>query len=225
MKKELPDDILERFALIKKDPWIFIKYCVFTLDQADPKKSIKPFPSDKKYIEFYCRIWQKYPLIAVPKTRRMVMSWTNIALYTWATMFHIGKHYAYVSKKEDDADELVRRSKFIVENIPQDILPKNLIPEWTYKFNVLEFPQLNSKLQGFPQGADQLRQFTFSGIFGDECAFWEKAEDFYSASFPTLEGGGRMTLVSSPGPGFFKRLVFDQMDRGLSPGEHSRGGA
>jgi hypothetical protein len=58
-------------------------------------------------------------------------------------------------------------------------------------------------------GADQLRQFTFSGILGDECAFWEEARKFYSASAPTIEGGGRMTLISSRSPGFFQRLCYD----------------
>jgi hypothetical protein len=68
-------------------------------------------------------------------------------------------------------------------------------------------------IQGFPQGADQLRQFTFSGILADEMAFWNDAQEMYSASFPTLEGGGRFTAISSPGAGFFKALVFDQLDR------------
>jgi len=43
-------------------------------------------------------------------------------------------------------------------------------------------------------------------------AFWSDAEKMYSASIPTLEGGGKLTGVSSPAPGFFKRLVFDTLD-------------
>jgi hypothetical protein len=61
-------------------------------------------------------------------------------------------------------------------------------------------------------GANQLRQFTLSGLLGDECAFWEDAHKFYASSKPTIDGGGRMTLISSRNPGFFKKIVFDQLD-------------
>jgi hypothetical protein len=50
-----------------------------------------------------------------------------------------------------------------------------------------------------------------TAIFGDECAFWEHARAFYAASKPTIDGGGRITLVSSASPGFFQQLVFDQL--------------
>lgn len=146
------------------------------------------------------------------------MSWTCIPLYLWDTIFHAGRFNGFVSKKEDDAGELISRAEFIYRHIPEWRIPKELLPKiggkgtMTKSPPVLEFPELNSKLQGFPMGADQLRQFTLSGIFGDECAFWEDAEEFYAATKPTLDGGGRMTLVSSRAPGFFKKIVFDRID-------------
>lgn len=185
--------------------------CVYTLDQVDQGDPVKTLP-DRAYAKMYCEAWCKYPLMAVPKSRRMTMSWFTIALYLWDTLFHDGRFNAFVSKKEDDANELVERAKFIYDNIPQDKLPREMLPQAHMKFCELEFPEIRSKIQGFPQGADQLRQFTFSGIFGDECAFWEQARAFYSASFPTIEGGGKMTLVSSPAPGFFKQLCFDTLN-------------
>lgn len=203
---------LTNYIRYRSDPWAFITECVFTLDQVDKDEPIKLMP-DKEYLKLYCKLWQRYPLLAVPKTRRMTMSWMTIGLYVWDTIFHKGRFNAFVSKKEDDANELVNRAKFILDNINSEKLPRELIPKYEHKFNVLNFPELMSKIQGFPQGADQLRQFTFSGIFGDESAFWEYAEKFYAASFPTIDGGGRMTLVSSPAPGFFKKLCFDAMDQ------------
>lgn len=205
-------DILERYKSYRNDPWLFIKECVFTLDEVNKDEPIHRFP-DKAYLELYARLWHKYPLLAVPKTRRMTMSWMTISLYVWDTIFHKGRFTAFVSKKEDDANFLVERAKFIVDNLDREKIPEELIPKYEDKFCVLNFPSIKSKIQGFPQGADQLRQFTFSGIFGDESAFWDQAEKFYSASFPTIDGGGRMTLVSSPAPGFFKKLCFDAMDK------------
>ncbi len=209
------DVLLENYRRYRSNPWAFLTECVFTLDQVKANDPIRRFP-DKEYLELYCKFWEKYPLLAIPKSRRMTMSWITISLYVWDAIFHKGRFFAFVSKKEDDANELITRAKFIVDNLDKDKIHPDLIPKYNHKFNVLEFPELNSKIQGFPQGADQLRQYTFSGIFGDESAFWEYAEKFYAASFPTLDGGGRMTLVSSPAPGFFKKLCFDAMD---VPGE------
>lgn len=202
---------LQRYAYYKDNAWAFLTECCYTLDQVNKAQPIKLMPN-RDYGKLYANVWQKYPLLGVPKTRRMTMSWYTIALYVWDTIFNEGRFNAFVSKKEDDAHELVMRAKFIIDHIPEDKIPRGYLPRYEHKFCVLEFPEIQSKIEGFPQGADQLRQFTFSGIFGDESAFWENAQKFYSASYPTIDGGGRMTLVSSPAPGFFKKLCFDAMD-------------
>jgi hypothetical protein len=201
----------ERYVYYKNNPWAFLTECCFTKDQVDSKDPIKLIPN-RDYGRFYANLFNRYPLLLVPKTRRMTMSWYTIALFVHDTIFNQARFNAFVSKKEDDSHDLIMRAKFIFDHIPADKIPRELLPKCEFKFNVLSFPDIDSKIQGFPQGADQLRQFTFSGIFGDESAFWDQAKDFYSATFPTIEGGGRMVLVSSPAPGFFKKLVFDALD-------------
>ena len=202
---------LEKYLHYKENKWDFVINLCFTRDEVDVKSPVKTLPN-KEYLRLYAKIWELYPLLAIPKTRRMTFSWTTIALYTHEFIFNRVRSFAFVSKKEDDANELVLRAKFFLDHIPNDLFPRELIPEYEYKFNYLYSKSMDSKIQGFPQGADQLRQFTFSGVFGDESAFWDKAEEFYSATFPTIDGGGRMTLVSSVAPGFFKRLCYDAMD-------------
>jgi hypothetical protein len=145
------------------------------------------------------------------------MSWCCIALFLWDTLFHRGRFNGLVSKKEDDAADLIARAEFIYQHIPTEKIPRALLPKikngrMSKQPPLLEFEETGSKLQGFPMGSDQLRQFTLSGILGDEAAFWDNAEKFYSASKPTLDGGGRMTLISSRSPGFFKKIVFDRID-------------
>jgi hypothetical protein len=213
-RTDVPIQMLQNFMRYKEDPWAFLCECVFTKDQVDKLMPIKPFPSEWEYLRLYVMIWHKYRLTAVPKSRRMTMSWTHIALYVWDTIFNSVRDQAFVSKKEDDAGELVKRAEFIFDHIPESKIPRRLLPrkETRAKPAALSFPELESKIQGFPMGADQLRQFTFSGILGDECAFWEEAQKFYAASYPTIEGGGRMNLISSRSPGFFQRLVFDALD-------------
>lgn len=213
MISQLDDsDVLERYRVLRNDPWEFLK-CVRTLDQVDRSTPIKAFPVDLEYLHLFSRIWLKERLVLVPKSRRMKFSWTCIALYTWDTMFHIGRHQAFVSKKEEDSDELVKRAHFIMENLDTEKFPKELIPKYEYVQNKLRFPELNSIIQGFPSGANQLRQYTFSGILADEMAFWEDAALMYANSYPTIEGGGRFTGISSVAPGFFQKLVFDRLEQ------------
>lgn len=199
---------------VVKDPWFFASQCVFTKDEVDERAPVKPFPAHFRYLEYFFKVWAKERMIAVPKSRRMFMSWACLTLHVWDAMWHPGRNIAFVSKKEEDADELIKKALFIIENIPESILPKELRPKHSYKYCTLEFKETGSIIRGFPQGADQLRMFTFSRIMADEAGFWDHAEAMYSASMPTLEGGGCMTMISSPAPGFFKKLVFDSLDGG-----------
>lgn len=209
------EELLARFARIRKDPIAFLR-CVRTQDQVDRLRPIKPFPVDLEYVRLYANVWTRERLLAVPKSRRMIMSWTNVALYLWDTMFNTGISNAFVSKKEDDANELIDRAEFIYDNLDPTQLPRELLPKKERKFGQLSFPEISSKIMGFPQGADQLRQFTFSGILADEMAFWEDAQKMFAASFPTLEGGGRFTAISTRAPSFFKRIVYDTIDAEIS---------
>lgn len=196
---------------IRHDPWEFSKY-VFTKDESDKNSPKKRFPYNKAYVKLYFRILQKETRVAVPKSRRMMMTWINVIFHLWDAMFHEGRHIAIVSKKEDDADWLLqKRFKYIYENL-DPIIDRSLIPKMEDKYCLLEFPEIGSVLQGFPQGADQLRMYTLSRIFADELAFWAKAEETYSASLPTLQGGGSFVGISSPAPGFFKKLCLDQLE-------------
>lgn len=219
-KKTEPErahSLLTNYLKCKADPWYFLTTCVFTQDQVDRENPIKPYPADLEYLHLFVMYWQRYNQIAVSKSRRMIMSWTCIPLYLWDTIFHPGRFNAFVSKKEDDAADLIGRAEFIYHHIPETSIPHALLPKinnskMSKQPPLLGFDSIHSKIQGFPMGAHQMRQYTLSGILGDECAFWEDAQKFYANSKPTTDGGGRMTLISSRSPGFFKKLIFDQID-------------
>lgn len=204
-------------AQYARDPWPFLRDCVFTLDPVSQDLPIKPFPSYLEYVEFLVRLWQREPMLGIPKSRRMFCSWCFISCYTHDTIFNSGRHNGFVSKKEDDSGDLVSRAEFIFRNIPEWRIPRALLPalkngKMSKQPPLMEFEDIHSKIQGFPQGSDQMRQFTLSGALLDEWAFWEQAQASYSALKPTLDGGGRLTGISSRSPGFFKKIVFDQLD-------------
>jgi len=210
----LPDNLPEELGLISKlrtDPWEFLKI-VHTKDEVDPKAPIKKFPVHLEYLQLYAKIWKGERALIVPKSRRMKMSWINISLFTWDAMFHIGRRIAFVSKKEEGSIDMVKRAAFIAANLDKKVLPKELTPKFIHSKTKLEFPEMESSIEGYPSGADQLRQYTFSGILVDEHAFLPNAEEMYGASMPTTEGGGRFVSISSPAPGFMRKIVFDKID-------------
>lgn len=206
----------QKLQVWSNDPYQWCVDCVWTKDPADEKEPVKRFPGFA-YFKVYARVWLSEPKVAVPKSRRMFMSWGNLALHLWWLIFRPGAQIGVVSKKEDDSDELIKRMVFMFGNIKEEDWPSDLRPKMTDKYNTIEFPQLGSKAMGFAQGGDQLRQFGFSRLLFDEMAFWERAKEMYSGAIPTLEGGGRITCISSAAPGFFKDLVHDQINQGEAP--------
>lgn len=207
------DPIMQKLEREKcrRDPWHWLTTWALTLDPHDKETPIKPFPI-KEYLKNYIDIWISNNLIAVPKSRQMMISWINVALFLWDTQFGIGRFTFFQSKKEDDANKLVKRAKFINENQPEWLAPRG-----QNSYCSLSFPTLNSIILGIPQGGDQIRMNTASGIFMDEAAFMPEAYDALVAAKPTIVGGGKLVMVSSANPGFFARVVADEdLGGGLS---------
>jgi len=189
----------------RRDPWYWLTTWVWTLDSHDPITPVKRFPK-KDYILELIRIWQKEKLLLIPKSRQMMITWLIVALYLHDAQFNPGRYIYFQSKKEKDADDLVTRAKFIFYNQPFFLRqPSN--PSYCE----LLFPKSNSIIRGIPQGAHQIRMHTSSGIFMDEAAFMYMAEEAYTAAKPSIDGGGRITMVSSANPGFFESLVNDRI--------------
>jgi hypothetical protein len=209
----------------REDPYAFLVDCVKTLDQATqrvrrfphtddptPTCACRPNRGCRNYLDHLVQRWLGEKRFIMPKSRRVLASWTMVGLHCWLARFFPGTSIAFVSRKQglndsEGAAELVRRVKFIEEHLPVELPPL----KFEYNFARLKYPEIGSEIIGVAQGADQLRQYTLSAIFADEMAFWEEAHDTYSASLPTLEGGGRFTGVSSAHPGFFKQAVFDAL--------------
>lgn len=208
-----PAEAYQRLEIARNDLWQFCSRAVYTLDQADAEEPVKQFPFHLDYLRQMAFHWEHEPLFAVKKSRRMVVTWSMITFILWDAMFHIGRANFIISKKEKDADDLVRKCFFIYNHIPEEVLPKEVLPKANYKFCKLEFPELDSYIMGLPQGEDQIRQYTASRVFLDEFAFMEKARSTWAGLKPTITGGGKISIVSTPEMSFFKAIVDDEIDK------------
>src|SRR5690606_27998644 len=128
----------------------------------------------------------------------------------WLARYRPGSLIAIVSRKEGQTDsegskELVRRIKFMHEHLPPEVATVPM----EYQSGRIRSASLHSEIAAIGQGHDQLQAYAVTAILCDEFAFWEKAQETYAASLPTLEGGGRLTIISSANPGYFKLLCHD----------------
>jgi hypothetical protein len=190
------------------DPWAFIRDCVWTRDEASGM--VRRYP-DQAYAELLVRRWQAEPLLVVAKSRRMVVTWLFVACYYWLARFHPLAKVAFMARKlgkteAEGSAELVRRAKFIHEHVPET-LPACAVD---YSIGLLRFPN-GSEIVALGEGEEQARQHTLTGVLADELAFWDHPLETWVALRPTIEGGGRITGVTSAGPGFARDLVHDQL--------------
>ncbi len=201
-----------------RDPMNFLRFCVKTFDNADQLEPVKDFPWDKPYIEPMVRMWQLRRFFCADKSRRMTISWLMVALHVHYCFQNLHRRIGFFSKKQEDADELIERAKFIFDHIPEDIYPSLWRPKYRRVANLMEFEEVESRILAFPQGVDQARQHGFSKLLFDEFGFWEEAEETYGATRPTLQGGGGWSIVSSHpklfagAEPFYKKLVQDRLD-------------
>lgn len=194
---------------IQGDPWAFVRDCVFTRDEATGM--VRRYPQHE-YAEILARRWQELPILVVAKSRRMVITWLFVALNYWLARFSPLTKVAFMARKlgrteTEGSCELVRRAYFIHKHLPAALPP---IDEPDYSVGLLRFPN-GSEIVALGEGEEQARQHTFTSVLADEMSFWEHAMETWIALRPTIEGGGRITAVSSAGPGFFRDLCHDQL--------------
>jgi hypothetical protein len=223
---------LECEARYRRDAWAFIRECVVTVDELDAEQPLKPFPvaacvpcgryltaaMDRcagcqgagvplGYLEVLARQWQlaEPALLLVPKARRMRLTWLFVALHVWLAWSRPKANIFFVSSKEEKSAELVERARGILQRVPRDKVGRIEVKQRAAPPQV-QLVRNGSKIIGVPEGASQLRQFTATAIMADEFATWEWPREAFSAMRPTIDGGGRLTLLSSAYPGFFAEL-------------------
>ena len=181
----------------KTDLMYFLTEYVYTLDEHEKVNPVKKLPMEKQYMRDMVTLFLNERLLLIEKSRQMMVTWFMCAAHLWDAMFHEGRRIAFQSKKEADANNLLDRAKFIYDHLP-DFMKQLEHRADPFAYCKLQFGKLNSIIQGIPQGAAQLRQYTFSRVFVDEAAFQEEQEESFIAMKPTISGGGSAVIVSSP---------------------------
>jgi hypothetical protein len=196
--------------IAQQDLYYFLTQLCYTMDEHDNTGNPFHLIPEKEYIRDLCDLFMTENLLAIEKSRQMMVSWWAMGVALWYTMFYPGRRTFIMSKKEKDANAMIERIKIMYERLPEAIR-KQYPADKPFTYNQIRFGKTNSVIQGVPQGPDQVRQYTASLIIMDEAAFQEQAERTYSALRPALVGGGKLIVISTPdGQNWFYRLVRDE---------------
>jgi hypothetical protein len=211
-----PKEEQELALLLEWDVWSanpsqFIADCCLTRDEADGGKT-KPFP-DKDYLRLIDERFATEPILAIPKSRRMIVTWRMLALHLHHGLFIPNQAIFIQSKTLGDSAYLLGEERImfmygkILERFPYHPWPRlTRKASFDRGYEMLQFSN-GTSIYAVAQGPDKLRQYTASRVYCTEMAFWESAEDTWTALLPTIQGGGKIVIESSAEPGFFAELI------------------
>ncbi len=182
-------------------------------DAPDPMVLFRLWPKQKEALEAF----EKHKLTIVLKARQLGLSWLALAFAVHGLVFQPGYSVVALSKREDEAKELVRRVKLILEYLPPFIirkkdknLPENYRgPTWDATTTYVSVYHPESKVPAmftsFTSSPDSARSFTASLVILDEWAFQMYAQEIWAAAYPVINRptGGKVIGISTARIGGF----------------------
>ena len=203
----------------QRRPHLKIVHQIDTTDELQLRTYYKEIPTTRPfplhdYMLPIIDTWLNEQFFLVEKSRDMVATWTTVMLYTWDTLYHEGRQNIFQSEDSTKTADLVKRALFIYRHQPKFL--RNIHPAHASlglaKAGVLRVDSLNSEIMGFPQGADQIRQYHPSGVYLDEAAYLVDAGNTFAAVKPAIENGGRFSATSSANASWFWKACCDELD-------------
>ena len=172
-------------------PHYWFKDCVITIDEARSELGLDPvrrWPHEEDYLKYLLHYSDKYPVLMVNKSRRMMATWIFSIRLLYKILFFQGQANFIICKKFDDAFGIMKdRIISVYENIPEQITvnmevngenreitvnPKAMMPKITIhkKEGRLTVDDNKSYIQASVAGHNPLRGKSASNVFFDEAA-------------------------------------------------------
>mgnify|MGYP001593748236 FL=1 len=184
------------------DCWTWVCDQVQTVDEAT--QAVRRWPTDKPYLQEVFQALQTERLLAIPKSRRMLLSWCVAMYLSWRARYFPNQLLLVQSATETKAAYLVgERCRFVEEHLVQPQY-RRAYASWRTKQGLigkLRYQGTGSEILSVAQGADIVRSFTFSLLCMDEIEFQHEGAAALVAALPAVEKGAQIVLVStSNGP-------------------------
>lgn len=191
------DLIQELDAAYAADPWKWASEVVVTQDEASGESA--RFPSNREYLHDLFDIFENESLIAIPKSRRVFVTWAVAVYLTHRARYKKNQALFIQSETEDKAAFVVdKRCTFIEENLPIALKrPFRAVRTIKGAVGQMTYEDTKSYIKGIAQGRDALRAFTPSILFLDEIEFQGEGRQSLIAALPFAEKGAKIILVST----------------------------
>jgi hypothetical protein len=193
-----------RWALAARHPMHFGLSFVNTIDSHAPSgtEPVRPFPIERPHLMWLTRLWLANPLMFVPKSRQVMATWWASMICAWCVLFRRGQLLFQQSKKLEDAvgdewtgDGLLGRTKCILQHIPcQDwLIPRRSI---VIAAESILVRHTRSRIEPLPEGGDQIRSHTASGVVTDETSLQPGFSDALQAVMSSVRRGWWIGLTT-----------------------------
>jgi hypothetical protein len=175
---------------------------LYTVDSHDEKEPVKPFPVTKPIVAL-ASAWYDFGTggLAVTKSRQLKITWCGVALHLWLAMMNEARLVLVQSKHKAATMDIIARFRYMYQLLPdwvQTMFP-TVKPIHELGKSEIAFKNM-SRIIGLPRGAAQLRLHTASAVWFDEYAFMIEQSECHTASIPTVAGGGRLLITTTPAP-------------------------
>jgi len=172
----------------KEQVWNWIRGNIRTLDATGGIKRFPDYPFVRKLIDALC----DHRILIVCKSRQMMATWSVCAWMLYRAVHEEPGIYLMLSKGKRDSQELLKRLKVIVNNLPDELSEGVQI-----KVKEIAFKS-GSRILSLPATEEAPRMHSPSGVFWDEMAFTPYSEGIWTAVKPAIDSGGSFVGVSTP---------------------------
>lgn len=179
----------------------FVKHCVFIKSGLGRKIKFEIWPCHFEIFEAL----EDDQMISILKARQIGMSWLlGAARPVFLCLIYPGSTSLLFSTRDDETAELLKKCKFVIDNMPQ-WLKTEIKPDNSQE---LGFVGLDSHILAFPSKPTAGSGYTAIYALSDEHAKQEYASEQYSSILPTIEEGGQYVSVSTAygGSSFHQQL-------------------
>jgi len=212
----------------EKDAWAYLtgvdldgRPIIWTTDELDEEKPIKPFPGHRPYLEHITRQLWAYRLITLDKVRQMYATTLCALNIDWYCSF-VEEREVFVSRVTEESAVKLINDKIRVTHTRKPAWLQAALPMDDKPQKIITYLHTNSQVTGVAQNfaASGGRGPTGSIVMVDEAAFQDQFPAIYTAVLPMT---GRLWAISTanvanPGALLFRKLIREGRP-GLSLGE------
>ena len=184
--QEWTEDLVKEYARCMNDPIHFAEeYCkVISLDQG--LVPFKLYPYQQKMFKHF----EENRFNVVLACRQSGKSISACAYLLWFALFNSEKTVAILANKGATAREMLSRITLMLENIPFFLQPGSK----ALNKGSLEFSN-NSRIIAAATSGSSIRGLSVNLLYLDEFAFVERANEFYTSTYPVVSAGKDTKII------------------------------